>query len=188
MRDVSYFFLIGWAISQVGELIRLGVKQFLKLSYFVSCPLYRFIVIFLSNMENTKYAFHFSKVYYFTLDTCKKEIRRGIQLESEDWQRLQLYMLHFTSLCFGVWISWIICWIVQRKLLYGTEQREHQRPAAFRIYCNSRWWDKWKVTGKITSKIPSNSPYKVQLKLISSQRPQKLGSVISFTFIFSCYL
>lgn len=32
----------------------------------------------------------------------------------------------------------------------------------FKIYCNSRCWNKWKVDGKITSNIPSNSPLKVQ--------------------------
>lgn len=86
------------------------------------------------------------------------------------------------------WISWIIYWIAHRKLLYCTEQRESQRPATFRIYCNSTCWNKSKVDGKITSSILSNNSFKLQLNLISSQRPEKLGSVKSFTFIFSCYL
>ena len=71
------------------------------------------------------------------------------------------------------WISWIIRRIAQRKLLYRSERRESPRPASPRSYCKSRLWNKWKVDVKITSNIPSNSPFKVRLNLISSQRPRK---------------
>lgn len=76
------YFLMGWAISQVREVIRL-------------CTIFK-----------TKHCLTLDMMHLY-IQTCttshlrhvKQKYAVLIQLESDDWQPLQLYMLHFTSLC-----------------------------------------------------------------------------------------
>lgn len=106
-------------------------------------------------------------------------------VEHAAWNAGKLSTLHVHIPVLQGWISWIIC---QENCFIAHNRRRVRGLQLLGIYCNSRWWNKLKVDGNITFNIPSYSPVKVQLSLISSQRPQKPESAISFTFIFSCSL
>lgn len=88
------------------------------------------------------------------------------------------------------WISWIICWIHKENCFMALDRRKARdlQLSEFIVIADGGTSESWLVGWWQNHIQHSNSPFKVQLNLISSQRPWKLGSVISFTFIFSCYL
>lgn len=96
-------------------------------------------------------------------------------------------MFHICAL--QAWISWIICRIVQTKTTHmAWKQKESRReqPPLLEFIVRADWETSERLMAKFRSNILSNSAFKVQLNLISSQRP--LDVRFSFTFIFSCYL